>query len=414
MKRLIARSVGLALVVSCGLAQAAQVDEKRGELKSLRDQIHQLEQDIAHGEDARNEAADSLAASERAISDAQKRLREIVQARKQAETELARLAAEHERLQAQLDASRKALGDTLYRVYVEGGQAGARRILGGGDPNQLGRDAYYLEQIAKQRSQLIAQTRAALADLQQVIADTEKRRAELQQLEAQRTGEQQRLADERQQHRKALESVADKLRAQRREIASLKGDATRLEKLINGLERIARQRAAKRPVPRTSPPKKPGSQKTPDEPVIGRADDIAGASQSGASFAALRGRLHWPVQGELTGRFGTPRLDGGTLWKGVFIRSAKGGEVRAVADGRVAYSDWLRGFGNLIIIDHGGGYMTIYGDNDALFKNLGDTVRAGEVIASVGATGGAEESGLYFEMRYRGQPFDPLKWMAGR
>ena len=102
------------------------------------------------------------------------------------------------------------------------------------------------------------------------------------------------------------------------------------------------------------------------------------------------------------------------MWKGVFIRAAQGTDVHAVADGKVAYADWLRGFGNLTIIDHGNGYMTIYANNDSLYKTPGQSVRMGEPIASVGASGGQEESGLYFEIRYRGQPADPSRWVAAK
>src|SRR5690606_10658110 len=132
---------------------------------------------------------------------------------------------------------------------------------------------------------------------------------------------------------------------------------------------------------------------------------------SGRAFSSLRGRLRLPVKGELSARYGTTRSDGPS-WKGLFIRTAEGEEVKAVANGQVVFADWLRGFGNLIIIDHGGQYMTIYGNNQALLKQAGDTVRLGDVIATAGSSGGSEHSGLYFEMRHKGRPFDPMPWIA--
>ena len=130
----------------------------------------------------------------------------------------------------------------------------------------------------------------------------------------------------------------------------------------------------------------------------------------GGAFAALRGQLRLPVKGTIAGRFGSPRAEGGASWKGVFIRAAEGTGVKAVAAGAVVFSDWLRGFGNLLIIDHGDDFLSVYGNNEALLATVGASVRSGEAVATVGNSGGNPDSGLYFELRHRGQPFDPLKW----
>jgi len=120
------------------------------------------------------------------------------------------------------------------------------------------------------------------------------------------------------------------------------------------------------------------------------------------------------VRGEVTNRYGAARKDTGLSWKGLFIRAPEGAEVKSVAKGSVVFADWLRGFGNLIIIDHGDGYMSLYGNNQSLLKNLGDDVKGGDTIAAVGNTGGNESAGLYFELRRRSQPFDPLSWSVVR
>jgi septal ring factor EnvC (AmiA/AmiB activator) len=134
-------------------------------------------------------------------------------------------------------------------------------------------------------------------------------------------------------------------------------------------------------------------------------------SLSGA-FSSLRGKLRLPVRGELVGRFGAPRNDGPAGKSGVFIRAAEGQQVRSVAAGQVVYADWMRGFGNLLIVDHGEAYLSIYANNESLLKQTGDPVAAGEVIATVGASGGNEQSGLYFELRHLGKAFDPLRWVV--
>ncbi|HEX7987358.1 MAG TPA: peptidoglycan DD-metalloendopeptidase family protein [Duganella sp.] len=142
-----------------------------------------------------------------------------------------------------------------------------------------------------------------------------------------------------------------------------------------------------------------------------RAADIALAPAAPAgAFASLKGQLRAPVSGQIAARFGTKRGQGPS-WKGVFIRAAEGADVRAVAGGRVVFAEWLRGFGNLIIVDHGGQYMSIYGNNQSLLKRAGDIVKAGDPIASAGNSGGNEESGLYFELRHQGTAFDPAGWV---
>ncbi|HSD36912.1 MAG TPA: peptidoglycan DD-metalloendopeptidase family protein [Rhodocyclaceae bacterium] len=417
---------------------APPIEERRDELKSLRDQIRSLQSEISKGEEDRGEAADQLADSERAISGAQRRLREIVGEKQAVEAEVRRLRAEHERLEGELTAARKQLGTTLYRIYVEGGEAGARRMLGGKDPNQMSRDAYYLQKIAEERAAAIQDARLALANLQKIQADAEARRTELLSLEAERGSEQRRLLDERAKRKSVLVEVAERVSAQRREMQTLQRNQARLEKLLVGLERIAREQAAKeararelaaasaaraaasssaRANAQSSRHGEPRSGSQASSEAVpqraGVADRVAEAGVPNVDFAQMQGRLRWPVKGELFGRFGAPRSEGGQ-WRGVFIRAAEGNEVRAVADGKVAYADWLRGFGNLIIVDHGNGYMTIYGNNDSLYKTPGQSVKTGEAIASVGASGGQEESGLYFEIRHRGQPVDPSRWVAAK
>jgi septal ring factor EnvC (AmiA/AmiB activator) len=131
----------------------------------------------------------------------------------------------------------------------------------------------------------------------------------------------------------------------------------------------------------------------------------------GLDFHRLKGKLALPLTGEILHKFGQNRDGGGPAWKGLFIRARQGQEVRAVGSGRIAFADWLRGFGNLLIVDHGDGYLSLYSNNESLYKQPGEPVRAGDVVAAVGATGGQDEPGLYFELRHQGKPFDPLTWI---
>ncbi|NJM32757.1 MAG: peptidoglycan DD-metalloendopeptidase family protein [Limnobacter sp.] len=144
-------------------------------------------------------------------------------------------------------------------------------------------------------------------------------------------------------------------------------------------------------------------------PETGAAE--AAYTPSGGGFSRLKGNMNLPVEGEITGKFGETRTDGtGPTWKGVFISAIEGQKVKAVAPGRVVFSEWLRGFGEIVIIDHGDQYLSVYGNNDKLLKTAGQTVESGEVIAEVGNSSGNLETGLYFELRHQGKPFNPMTW----
>jgi septal ring factor EnvC (AmiA/AmiB activator) len=160
--------------------------------------------------------------------------------------------------------------------------------------------------------------------------------------------------------------------------------------------------AAVKPAPAPAP--------VDDTPPAKAADIALAPAAPAGAFASLKGQLRAPVAGKVAAKFGSKRGDGPS-WKGVFIRTAEGADVHAIAGGRVVFADWLRGFGNLIIVDHGSQYMSIYGNNQSLLKRAGDIVKAGDPIASAGNSGGNEESGLYFELRHQGAAFDPAGWV---
>ncbi len=213
--------------------------------------------------------------------------------------------------------------------------------------------------------------------------------------EGEQAEEARKLERERATRAAVLARLAGDVAKGRREIGRLKRDEARLSKLV---EEIARALAAK-------PAEGKGAH--------GRAvERVADASSASRPFASLKGRLDLPVRGELMNRYGTPREETGATWKGLFIRSVAGETVHAVADGRVVYADWLRGFGNLLILDHGSRFMSLYANNDGLLRKVGESVRGGDPIAHVGASGDNVESGLYFELRRDGKPFDPLGWVA--
>lgn len=419
----------------------AAISEKRSDLKEVQERIRDLQQQISKNEESRDDAAEALRDAEQSISTSQRRLRELAEARREAEAELARIAATGATLELRIRAQQAELEKLLTRYYVGGQAQGLRHMLSGSDPNQLARDLYYLKQLSRSEADLIGGLRASLAEQKSLLETARITRDALAEIEAERKTELGQLAEQQRKRKATLAQLSDRLRGQRAEVGKLKRDEARLGRLIEGLAELARKQAAEEKLRRQQQaaeqkrraqavaaaranaqatqrgggtlPRPDGAEATADATVT-PVDQTPEALATATSFARLRGRLRLPVRGELINRFGTPRADGGSSWRGVFIRAASGGEVKAVADGRVAFADWLRGFGNLVIVDHGEGYLSIYGYNESVLRRVGQTVRAGDVVASVGNTGGSEESGLYFELRHRGQPIDPLRWVSLR
>lgn len=424
-------------------AQAGgEIAERRSDLDELKKRIRDLQDEMARAEADRSSAQKALAEAERAVSRAVRELAKIEGERKAAEKQLALLEAEQRETGARIEARRGELADWLRRHYVHGAADGVAPLLSARDPNQLARDAHYLEQLGRARLGLIEGLRADLAETRSRAGEIAARRDRLAELEAAQRARRTQLESDQARRKTALAEVTRELQAKKRQVDALQQDEQRLGQVIDTLVRRAREAAAREaarrlaaqreaerreaerraalaerapaPVERDEPARA-RSERTErpqrPEPVVGEVRDAAGATPTGVRFGQLRGQLRFPVRGELVGRFGAPRAEGGTTWKGVFIRAGSGVEVRAVAGGEVVFSDWLRGYGNLIIVDHGSDYLTIYGNNDALLKEVGDRVGGGDPIASVGAAGIGNESGLYFEIRHQGQPLDPMQWM---
>ncbi len=389
---------GLALAASAAPARAPQPSEE--ELRALRGRIDRLQKELTAAEESRGSAADALKASEKAVSEANRALWELGEARREISGRVAELARQGAEARAQI-AREQALAERLLRVqYEQGGQDRLRLLLEGRDLATLSRHLAYYGYIQRSRADVLAKLKRGVEEVAALEAESERKRAELAENQAAQARETARLEKEREARAAVLKRISGQISQGRKEIGRLKRDEQRLTRLV---EEIARSLAAK-----PAPKKEAATAKKRGTPV----DEVADASLAARSFASLKGHLKLPVRGELMNRYGSPREEGGTTWRGLFIRTGTGEVVRAVADGRVVYADWLRGFGNLLILDHGAGYMSLYGYNEGLLKQVGDAVKGGDPVAQVGASGGAEESGLYFELRQDGRPFDPLRWVA--
>ena len=339
--------------------------------------------------------------TESAISTANRQLHELSAERAELKSQLAGLETQRQRLDRQTGTQQNQLARLLNRQFVGGDSDALKLLLSGHDPNQSARDKYFLTQLSRAKADLIQQLRTVAVEKKQLADTVRDRQTQLTEIERQQQESRAQLLDRKRQRLLTLAAIGDRLKAQRREITTLKRDEQRLAKLIAGLARIA---ATKKAMPKVS------AGNTAPAPRVKSHDP----GNVGGAFAALRGQLRLPVQGTLAGRFGSPRAEGGGSWKGVFIRAAEGADVRAVAGGAVVFADWLRGFGNLLIIDHGDDFLSVYGNNESLLAAMGANVKKDEAVATVGNSGGNPDSGLYFELRHRGQPFDPLKWARNR
>lgn len=388
-----------ALLLSLALAQAASAAPEAGrqqELKDLRGRIESLQQELEQASEDRADAADGLKKSERRISDVARSLRELEAKQRRLARQLSTLEAETREVDGEIADQRKRLVVLLRERYVRGGNDAMKLMLNGQDPGEVARNLEYYGYVGRARAELIHEYQNSLARLGSLKEQAQARRDSLIQVRGERVAQKKALEDEKGARQQVLKKLSDQIRQQRKEIDTLVRDEKRLSRLI---ERLARLAATAKPKAKT--PIKSGE----------KVERVADASLAGIDFGRLKGKLALPVAGEILHRFGQSRDGGGPAWKGVFIRARQGQEVRAVSSGQVAFADWLRGFGNLLIIDHGDGFLSLYSNNESLYKQPGDPVRAGDVVAAVGATGGQDEAGLYFELRRLGKPFDPLAWV---
>lgn len=380
--------------------QPAAADSRQAELHELRGRIQALQRELEKASEERGEAADALRQSERRISDLNRSLRGLAAQQEALTASLRQLARDSVAARGELHRQQARLAELMRHRYMHGDQDTLRLMLSGGSPTATARNLEYYGYIARARSALIRDYQATLARMQALEAEARDKQAGLERVRQQRVAQKKGLEAEKTSRQEVLFRLSAQIRQQRNEIRTLVQDERRLSQLIERLARLAAARKAERP-PRPTRPPKPGEQ----------VEHVADASLAGLNFARLRGRLALPVAGEIRHRFGQSRPGGGPAWKGLFIRARQGEDVRAVGTGKVAFADWLRGFGNLLIIDHGDGYLSLYSNNESLYKQPGDRVRAGDVVASVGASGGQDEPGLYFELRHQGQPFDPMTWV---
>ena len=373
--------------VFCCVAHASQQEE----LENLRNRIATVQRKIDKTSESKAEAADALRESELAISNSNRKLAGLAKLQYAANQKLIQLQGQQQRLRTNMAGQQVLLGRLLYQQYLGGKQEYLKLLLNDQNPNQVARDLRYYQYIARSRAAWLATLRENLAALDAISMSAHRQYTELASLRTEQTAQKKTLENDQNARKRMLVKISHELHQQRREINRLQRDENRLSQLVEELTKMLAQSKLK---------------------SLFHNDNLPDNRFDGSPFDQLKGKLTLPVRGDITNRFGTLRPDSTVQWKGLFLKSASGQAVKAIAAGQVVFADWLRGFGNLLIIDHGKGYMSLYGNNETLYKQVGDVLRGGDTIATVGNSGGNEDFGLYFELRHESKPLDPIKWLA--
>ena len=368
----------VAVLLYLGVFQGAQaqVGAKEAELKQVKSRIESIRKAIHTEAERRDALAGQLKKADLDIQAARERLTSVRSNRIAAERRLAELGVEQANTRGKIASERDTLAGELTAAYVNGRQEYLKLLLNQGDPAQLGRMMAYYGYFSRLRAERITAIGEHLAHLELLAERIEAETARLKTLEQEQERDVRALAGARSLRARTLAQVQSTIKTRNDELAKLQRDARALEKLVEELRRAIEEfpELAERP------------------------------------FQQVRGKLPWPVKGSVLARFGQLRSGGPLKWQGLVIGAARGTQVRAPYYGRVVYADWLPGLGLLMVLDHGGGYMSLYGHNEQLYRRVGDRVEPGDPIGAVGDAA-VGQPGLYLEIRKGKQALNPQDWL---
>lgn len=431
IKRRVAIPVCVALGLLWGMGSAlakpediaAQQTQAQRQREDLRGRIQSVQKELDAREADRKEAADALKASETSISQTSRRIAELATDLKKAQSELEDLQRQITRQQRTLGVRRDELSDQLRRQYSSGLSPWSA-LLSGDDPQELGRNLAYLDYVSKARADTVAALKKDIERLAQLEARADARQKDVTRLVSETTQQREALEAQKKERATVLARIEGQMQAQRAEATRLGQDEKRLSGLISDLDgqlKAAQQAAAeaerraqearKLELARKEKAQREAEQARRAAEADSRRQVAEADNASLAPGKGLSKNVRWPIRGAVMARFGTDRPEGG-VWRGILVRANTGAPVQAIGGGTVVYSNWLRGFGNLLIVDHGQEYLSVYAYNQSLLKQVGDTVRAGDTVALAGSTGGQVDSALYFEIRHRGAAVDPIAYLA--
>jgi len=353
---------------------------KEQELAEVRERIAELTEKIERQTRRRDELGAELGEVEAAIGRVRVRLEEMETQVRESRARLDDIARQQAERRGELGAETERLAGQLRAAYTSGRQERIKLLLNQEDPAELGRLLAYYGYLNRVRGENIREVRGQLDALAALRRQEAAEQEKLADLAAEERAELDRLAAARRERKRLVAAIETEIATRGDEVARLRRQEEDLTRLIAELSSIL----ADYPI-------------TSEEP-----------------FGRLKGRLTWPVAGRLIQDYGQPRGNGRLRWNGVLIAAPAGREVRAVYHGRIAYADWLPGLGLLVVVDHGDGYLSLYGHNESLLKSAGDWVAPGDALATVGQSGGQAVPALYFEIRKGREPVDPGDWVTRR
>ena len=351
--------------------------EVRKQIEALEADIRQFQQLLEETQSARSALEKALQGSELEISTILQRIDEIESELKEGQETVESLQEDQVMLNHRKQSQQAQIKAQIRSAWQLGQQSQIKLVLNQDDPHQVTRLLKFHEYVTRARADDVGRFRATLKQLGAITQQINRENAVLRDRRDQLVQQRETLRDAEVERKNTLARLNAEIKRAGADITKRRQDREQLEQL---LERITA-----------------GGVYIPDA-----SDDLP--------FAARKGKLAWPIAGRIRHSFGNARSDGKLRWDGTLIAAPQGTPVQSVHYGRVVFSDWLRGFGLLMIINHGDGYMSLYGHNSVLYRETGDWVVTGEVIATVGDTGGQAEPGLYFEIRNGGKPANPKQW----
>ncbi|WP_372875926.1 murein hydrolase activator EnvC [Pseudomonas sp.] len=407
----------LALIFLACLLTPAFADEKAAtqkQLEAARSDVAELKKLLEKLQQDKSGVQKDLRKTETEMGELEKQVKELQKNLKDGEEEIQRLDQEKKKLNDARLEQQRLIGIQARAAYQSGRQEYLKLLLNQQNPEKFSRTLTYYDYLSEARMEQLATFNETLRQLANVEQDIVNQQNQLLEHKSALDTRVEQLAQARKERQLALAKLNQEYSARDRKLKARQQEQAQLARVLKTIEATlarqareaeqARQQAliAAREQQRssTAAASKPGS-----GPLV------SSGSTYGGPFAQARGKLPWPVDGRLVARYGTPRgTDARTKWDGVLIGASAGSQVRAVHGGRVVFADWLRGAGLLVILDHGNGYLSLYGHNQSLLRDAGDVVNAGEPIATVGTSGGQDTPALYFAIRQQGRPSDPAQW----
>ena len=391
--------------------------DARKQIEAARQDVAELQKLLKQIEQEKSTVQKQLQTTESEMGQLEKQVDSLQQEIDRSEAELERLNEEKTTLEGARIEQQRLIGIQARAAYQSGRQEYLKLLLNQQNPEKFSRTLTYYDYLSKARFEQVANFNETLSQLTNVEAGIEAQQATLAEQQDGLKERRAQLAEVSKERQLALAKLDRDYSSRDKKLKARKQEQAQLERVLKTIEETlarqareaeqARQRALALAREEQSRRQQAGSA----APAATGPTVSSAGGNFGGPFASAKGKLPWPVDGRLVARYGTPRGgDARTKWDGVLIGAGLGSQVRAVHGGRVVFADWLRGAGLLVILDHGNGYLTLYGHNQSLLRDAGEIVKAGDPIATVGTSGGQESAALYFAIRQQGRPSDPAQW----